>query len=106
MTNPRAILFDLDDTILRAFGRPDAAWLDVVAKVLGSSDDLPVSVVASAIKTFSRKFWSNPELNRIWRIQMQGARREIVAGAFATLVEAGYKLPPPAIADQIADDFT
>ena len=32
---PRAILFDLDDTILPGFQRPDAAWREVVEQVLG-----------------------------------------------------------------------
>jgi putative hydrolase of the HAD superfamily len=106
MASPQAILFDLDDTILLALRRPDVAWLDVVAKVLGDSEALPVAVVASAIKTFSKKFWSDAESNRIWRVQMPGARREIVAGAFTTLIEGGYNLPPPDVANRIADDFT
>ncbi|MGD0851610.1 HAD family hydrolase, partial [Bradyrhizobium sp.] len=97
---------DLDDTILLALSRPDVAWLDVVAKVIGASEALPASVVTSAIKTFSKKFWSDAERNRIWRVQMPGARREIVAGAFAALIEAGYNLPPPDVANQIADEFT
>jgi putative hydrolase of the HAD superfamily len=106
MPNPQAILFDLDDTILLALSRPDVAWRTVVAKVIGDSEALPITVVASAIKTFSKEFWSDAERNRIWRVQMPGARREIVAGAFTTLIEAGYNLPPPGVANQIADDFT
>jgi putative hydrolase of the HAD superfamily len=106
MPNPQAILFDLDDTILLALSRPDVAWRDVVAKVIGDSEALPITVVASAIKTFSKRFWSDAERNRTWRVQMPGARREIVAGAFATLIEAGYNLPPPDVVNQIADEFT
>src|SRR5664279_1484940 len=93
MPNPQAILFDLDDTILLALSRPDVAWRDVVAKAIGDSEALPISIVTSAIKTFSKKFWSDAERNRIWRVQMSGARREIVAGAFTTCLL--YTSPSP-----------
>ena len=36
-TKPRAILFDLDDTILPAFSRPDMAWTEVVGHVMALS---------------------------------------------------------------------
>ena len=32
MQLPRAILFDLDETLISAYGRPDAAWLAVTAE--------------------------------------------------------------------------
>ena len=32
MMLPRAILFDLDDTLISAYGRPEAAWLAVTAE--------------------------------------------------------------------------
>lgn len=106
MKTPRAILFDLDDTILLAFARPDLAWPQVLQNVMGDSEAVPVSVIASAIKAFSKKFWLDPELNRKWRVEMLGARREIVAGAFLELTRSGYKMPPLAVANQIANDFS
>jgi phosphoserine phosphatase len=32
MQLPRAILFDLDDTLISAYGRPEVAWLAVTAE--------------------------------------------------------------------------
>jgi putative hydrolase of the HAD superfamily len=100
---PRAILFDLDDTILPGFQRPDLAWREVVEQVLGEEDS---AEIAQAIRATSRDFWSDPARHKTWRMRMRDARRKIVADACATLAQAGRPSPTPENAQRIADRFT
>src|SRR5690242_2659172 len=46
---PRAILIDMDDTILSAYGKPDIAWLAVVNEFAAELGPLAPDLVASAI---------------------------------------------------------
>ena len=63
---PRAILFDLDDTILQGYVRPDALWLSVAEEF--ASDLLPLTParLAQAIATFARDFWADADRHREW----------------------------------------
>jgi putative hydrolase of the HAD superfamily len=106
MPKPRAILFDLDDTILKSFERPDLAWRHVVAQTLPSLDESSADRLADAIRSYSRAFWADPERHKSWRMRMPEARRTIVAGAFASLAADGGAPPPSGMADDIADGFT
>ena len=100
---PRAILFDLDDTILPGFQRPDMAWREVVEQVLGA-DRAPA--ISEAIRAHSRMFWSDPQRHKDWRMNMTAARRKIVTDACAALAASGADAPAPDMAAHIADRFT
>ncbi len=100
---PRAILFDLDDTILPGFQRPDLAWREVVEQMLGPADAQPV---ADAIRATSREFWSDAARHREWRMRMRDARRKIVADACAVLESSGGVALSADTAERIADRFT
>ena len=102
-TKPRAILFDLDDTILPGFARPDVAWREVVAALV---DTARVDAVVEAIRAHSREFWADPERHRQWRMTMPAARRRIVTDACAALAATGHAAPDVATAEEIADRFT
>ncbi|HWD28654.1 MAG TPA: HAD family hydrolase [Rhizomicrobium sp.] len=100
---PRAILFDLDDTIISAYGRPEAAW----EAVLGEFTDVPDKGAAlAAISAAARDFWADAERHRVWRQTIRAARREIVARGFARLAADGKQVPDPAIQARIADRFS
>jgi putative hydrolase of the HAD superfamily len=103
---PRAILFDLDDTILQAYGRPDVVWLAVAEEF--ASDLLPQTPgrVAKAVATFARDFWADADRHREWRVQLAAARREVVAGAFASLAALGHAVPSPEVGRRLADRFS
>lgn len=105
MRKPRAILFDLDDTILPGFPRPDMAWREVVAEILARDDETTIARVADAIRACSRAFWADPERHKAWRLRMGEARRMIVAGAFADMARAGQQ-QPAADPDAIANRFS
>lgn len=105
-TPPRAILFDLDDTILRAYGQPEAAWLAVTNELAATLRPLSPASATRAITSYSARFWADPERARRWRMALTAARREVVAGAFAELVRSGAQVPSAAVADQLADRFS
>lgn len=102
-TKPRAILFDLDDTILPGFARPDMAWREIVVALV---DPARADSVVEAIRAHSREFWADAERHRQWRMTMPAARRKIVADACAALAATDRDAPDATVAEQIADRFT
>jgi putative hydrolase of the HAD superfamily len=105
-TLPRAILFDLDDTILSAYGRPLAAWRKIADEFAAMLFPLTPEDCAAAIEAQSQLLWNDPAWNRQWRLQMPEARRLIVAGAFAALATGGKTVPQPSLGQIMADRFT
>ena len=103
---PRAILIDLDDTILSAFGRAEGQWQRVIADFAEHLDPHPPADVIAAIQAYSKYLWADEARHKHWRHQIGEARRHIVASAFAELTKArGHAPPPPEICDAIADRF-
>ncbi|HXC57155.1 MAG TPA: HAD family hydrolase [Rhizomicrobium sp.] len=103
---PKAILFDLDDTLIAAYGRPELAWAAVVAQFAGDLGALPQTALVVAIGGAAAAFWADPEQHRIWRQKLGDARREIVKAGFAALAAAGHAVPPDDIQRRLADRFT
>jgi putative hydrolase of the HAD superfamily len=101
---PRAMLIDMDDTILSAYGRPEIAWNHIAAEFADELAPLPPPAVAAAVLTFARNFWSNAE--PAWRLKLGEARRLTVQGGFDALAAAGHKPLPPDLAHRIADRFS
>jgi putative hydrolase of the HAD superfamily len=66
---PRAMLIDMDDTILSAYGRPEIAWNQIAAEFADEYGPLSPHQVASAVLTSARKFWgaAGPE----WRLKLE-----------------------------------
>jgi putative hydrolase of the HAD superfamily len=79
---PRAILFDLDDTILAAGRR-----LEVLGLIAGEfeSDLAPLRPddVARLLDAALAAFWSDPARHKIARFGLSEARRQIFADAFS-----------------------
>src|SRR6266403_1279400 len=65
---PRAMLIDMDDTILSAYGRPDIAWNNVTAEFASELAPLLPQQVAAAIVESGRKFWASAAAE--WRLQL------------------------------------
>ncbi len=104
MQQPRAMLIDMDDTILSAYGRPDLAWNIVATEFAGELGPLSPKQVSEAIVTFGRKFWAAAEAE--WRLKLAEARHEVVKGGFSTLAAAGQPALPADLAIRIADRFS
>ena len=100
---PRAILFDLDDTIISYSPR----WLILVETAKEFADALAPhapDTVADAIDDEFKSFWADPTRNRIWRMRIQDASRRMVSNALSKLW--GEDRPQPdELAYRLADRF-
>jgi len=83
---PKAILFDLDDTLISFDGVSVPVWQACCAETVARFH-LPVSPQAlwDAVRARKDWFWSDPERHRIGRLDNGAAQRGIVADAMAGL---------------------
>jgi hypothetical protein len=105
MKLPRAILFDLDDTILVAFGPAPSQWQRTIAAFADQLGPIEATVIAAAIDAASTELRADPARHKYWRHRTGAARRRIVATAFAALAAAGLPVPTEAIGDALADAY-
>src|SRR3977135_3570013 len=101
---PRAMLIDMDDTILSAYGRPNIAWNNVTAEFSSELAPLLPQQVAAAITESGRKFWASAAAE--WRLKLAEARHEVVRGGFSVLAGAGHAALSLDLAIRLADRFT
>ena len=101
---PRAMLIDMDDTILSAYGRPDLAWNKIAVEFADELAPLSPPLVAAAILQFARNFWATAEA--AWRMKLTEARQLTVKGGFAALAASHGTTLPDDLAIRIADRFT
>ena len=101
---PRAMLIDMDDTILSAYGRPDLAWNKITVEFAGELAPLSPPQVAAAILQFARNFWATAEA--AWRLKLTEARQLTVKGGFAALAASHGTVLPDDLAIRLADRFT
>ena len=100
---PRAMLIDMDDTILSAYGRPEIAWHHIAAEFAGEFAPLLPQQVAAAVLDSARQFWGAAGAE--WRLKLEEARRIVVGNGFAALAADGRAFPAD-LAIRIADRFT
>ena len=83
---PKAILFDLDDTIISFDGGVDYAW-EKTCESFVESENTPFNVteLLESIKKIRNWYWSDPERHRAGRMNMIKARRKIVKAALDEL---------------------
>jgi putative hydrolase of the HAD superfamily len=101
---PRAMLIDMDDTILSAYGRPEIAWNKVAAEFDRELAPLSPQKVAAEVLAFARQFWASADAN--WRLKLTEARREVVKGGFAALGGNIGAALSDELAVRLADRFT
>jgi putative hydrolase of the HAD superfamily len=65
---PRAILLDLDDTILDDSGGVIACWRDACLAHRSSMNGLDADTVFEAIDRTREWYWSDPERHRVGRL--------------------------------------
>jgi len=102
---PRAILFDMDDTLISAYAQPEKAWQEITREFADALHPLPHDVVADAITVAADAFWSDEERHRQGRLQLTDARSGIVAEAFAALASAGHRPPPADLTQRMAHRY-
>jgi putative hydrolase of the HAD superfamily len=90
---PRALLLDLDDTILDDSSGVRECWHDAChahAAHLGVAG----TALSESIQSVSIDFWSDAERHRVGRLDLPRARHEVVLGAFHAL---GIEAPDVAL---------
>ena len=100
---PRAMLIDMDDTILSAYGRPEIAWNNVAAEFADEFGSTSSQQVATAIVESGRKFWASAAAE--WRLKLEEARHVVVQGGFDALADAGHAPLSLDLATRLANRF-
>ena len=95
----KALLVDLDDTLLDYTGDVDLSWREACLAVAVPAG-LDLEIMVTAVAQARRLFWSDPERHRIERTNMVSAWRKIVAHG---LTEIGC--PNDRLAAEIVDDY-
>jgi putative hydrolase of the HAD superfamily len=83
--NPRAVLLDLDDTILDDSSLVHECWRDACATHATRFAPLDATTVVEAIRKTSKWFWDDPDRHREGRLQLEAARRDVVRLALIDL---------------------
>jgi putative hydrolase of the HAD superfamily len=82
---PTAILFDLDDTILSAYSRPELAWQVMAEEFADALGPIDSATFVRAVLQQSVAFWADPAGHKHWRMRIDEARQRIVATTFDQL---------------------
>lgn len=102
MILPKAILFDLDDTIVSFNNATIMAWKKCCEDfVLKNEVNFESDVLLHKINETKAWYWSNPERHKTGRENMKNARRQIVQYTFE---ELGYFDNDKTI--KLADDYS
>ena len=99
MALPKAILVDLDDTIL-VYGSSDQAWRQISNTFGSTIEGLDSEGLFAAIVESRDWYWSDPDRHRKGRLDLSAARRTIVSSALSRL---GLDLPR--VAQDIAESY-
>src|SRR5438067_2507504 len=97
---PKAVLLDLDDTLLDFDSGANGCWQEACRQHISQLPGVTVEQFLAAIDIHRQWYWSDPERHRRGRLNLDLARREVVAGA---LLHLG--LDTPATANRIAQTY-
>jgi putative hydrolase of the HAD superfamily len=97
---PRAVLLDLDDTILDDSGSVSLCWLEACRVHVPEKGKLDPVSVFEAIERVREWYWSDPQRHRAGRLDLAAARREVVQIA---LEEIG--VDDPRLVDRIGGEY-
>jgi putative hydrolase of the HAD superfamily len=101
---PRAMLIDMDDTILSAYSKPDLAWLAVAHEFADELSPLLPQEAAAAVAAAGRQFWETAEAH--WRLKLDEARHVVVTNGFASLATAGRTSMPREFCIRMANRYS
>jgi len=100
MNLPRALLFDLDDTIVRESAGSEDLWAEMCDEFAPRAG-VAASALHAAVRAAREWFWNDPARERRGRLAMPWARRAIAEEAFRRL-----RLRNLALAHALGDAFT
>ena len=93
LISPKAILVDLDDTLIDLGASSLYCW-NTLAEKYASDVGVNTEQFKSAIHRAREWFWADADRHRIWRIQMDRAREEIVKVALTELSVTNMRQVP------------
>ena len=96
----KAILFDLDDTIVAWDVVSDESWKQVCHQFATQVEGLQADKLYTAIRETGGWYWSDPVRHRQGRVNLCAARREVVSIAVASL-----GINDRSLANEIADSY-
>jgi putative hydrolase of the HAD superfamily len=99
---PRAILLDLDDTILASGQRP-LVLLEVAETFAADLSPFTPAQLADDLEAALEAFWSDPDRHKEARFGIAAARRKVIGEVFAAAAAGALT---PALADRFAARFT
>lgn len=108
LPKPKAIFFDLDDTLLSAYRNPRKTWSEIIAEhtdALGPHDS---RWVTAEVLDRVIAFLADEEGRKLWRLEGDATRRKVVRSAFHRLNlerPVGTEALHGVDADRIADRF-
>ncbi|MCG8335223.1 MAG: HAD family hydrolase [Proteobacteria bacterium] len=85
LTKPKAIIFDLDDTLIMSDGTVRKTWEEVCKKYQTSHPDIDREELFEKIREIAVWYWSDKTRHREGRINMDHTRRTIAIKAFEQL---------------------
>jgi putative hydrolase of the HAD superfamily len=98
-TLPKAILFDLDETIITV-GRREVLVREVAEEFAARIAPVTPAQLADVLENEMVTFWSDAAMHKHWRHRLGEARRKVTATAFAKLAHRNPKLD-----DALAEEF-
>lgn len=98
---PKAIMFDMDDTIISFDGVCEAAWDKVCKDFTSNTGMFETKKLVDTIHEMREWYWSDETRHRIGRLNLDEARRDVVRLAFK---ELGVSNDEQAV--ELADNYT
>jgi putative hydrolase of the HAD superfamily len=98
---PRALLLDLDDTILDDSSLVHECWHEACVRHASRFAPLEAATLAEAVRSASRWYWGDAERHRTGRLALDAARREVVRLALLEL-----QIDDTPLADAIGDEYS
>ena len=95
----KALLVDLDDTLLDYSGGVEDSWRSA-CQALATTAGVDAVALADAVRIERRRFWDDVSRHRIERVNMMGAWTKIAANGLERM-----GAPSPELAARIAEDF-
>ncbi len=108
MPRPKAVLFDLDDTLLDAYGDPHGAWTRLLAQHDHGLEPQIAARIPQTIQEVARPYWADAQWASRWRVDLRGARRLVLRETFERLELLDRTAAEGAmhrLADALADAF-
>lgn len=98
---PRAILFDMDDTLISAYnGNPRDVWRRTLEEFDGTLAGMDLDKTADAIHSAAQDFWSDASRHKAARLNLAQARYDITGTGLRSI-----GVLDETVARQVADAF-